>query len=281
MTEGAITMGTIEKYERYLVEEERSKATIEKYIRDIRKFYEFLSDDKWVSKEMVIAFKNHLHQSYKISSVNSILVAVNNFLSFCGLMECRVKQFKLQKNLFCRKEQELTREDYHKLVHAAKSRDNERLSLLMQTICSTGIRVSEHQFISVEALKQGYAVISNKGKTRTIFLTPELTGRLKVYCSKNHIESGAVFITKNGKPLDRSNIWTMMKALCQDAGVDSKKVYPHNLRHLFAFTFYGIEKDLLRLADILGHSSIETTRIYTISSGIEHKRILSKLNLLC
>ncbi|MBT9778522.1 tyrosine-type recombinase/integrase [Clostridium sp. MCC353] len=274
-------MNTIDRYERYLVDEERSKATVEKYIRDIRKFFEFLSEDKCVNKEIMIAFKNHLLQNYKISSVNSILVAVNNFLSFSGLMECRVKQFRLQKNLFCRKDQELTKEDYQKLVQAARLKDNERLSLLMQTICSTGIRVSEHRFISVEALKQGYAVISNKGKTRTIFLTPELSGRLKVYCSKKHIESGAVFITKSGKPLDRSNIWTMMKALCRDAGVDPKKVYPHNLRHLFAFTFYGIEKDLLRLADILGHSSIETTRICTISSGVEHKRILSKLNLLC
>lgn len=276
-----ITAETIEDYETHLFKEERSRATIEKYIRDIRKFFMFLPEDKCVNKEVMISFKNQLVQTYKISSANSILVAVNNFLSYSGLAECRVKQFKQQRTLFCRKEQELTKEEYRRLVQAAKSRDNERLSLLMQTICCTGIRVSEHQFISVEALNQGYAVISNKGKTRTVFLAQELAVRLKEYCCRNHIESGAVFITKSGKPLDRSNIWTMMKALCKDAGVDSKKVYPHNLRHLFAFTFYGIEKDLLRLADILGHSSIETTRIYTVSSGTEHKKMLSRLNLLC
>lgn len=281
MSTGVITTETIEDYEKYLFKEERSRATIEKYIRDIRKFFAFLSEDKCVNKEVMISFKNQLVQTYKISSANSILVAVNNFLSYSGLTECRVKQFKQQRSLFCRKEQELTKEEYRRLVQAAKSRDNERLGLLMQTICCTGIRVSEHQFISVEALNQGYAVISNKGKTRTVFLTQELSARLKEYCSRNHIESGSVFITKSGKPLDRSNIWTMMKALCKDAGVDSKKVYPHNLRHLFAFTFYGIEKDLLRLADILGHSSIETTRIYTVSSGTEHKKMLSRLNLLC
>lgn len=281
MITGEITMELIECYERHLFEEERSKATIEKYIRDIKKFFLFLSEDKRVSKEVMIAFKNQLARTYKISSVNSILVAVNSFLVYAGLMECRVKQFKLQRNLFCRKDQELTRGEYLKLVQAAKSRDNERLSLLMQTICCTGIRVSEHQFISVEAVKKGYAVICNKGKTRTIFLAPELSARLREYCNRNRIKNGAVFITKSGKPLDRSNIWTMMKALCKDAGVDSKKVYPHNLRHLFAFTFYGIEKDLLRLADILGHSSIETTRIYTVSSGTEHKKMLSKLKLLC
>ncbi|WP_215701172.1 tyrosine-type recombinase/integrase [Clostridium sp. MCC353] len=276
-----LKMEMIPAFETYLYEQERSKATIEKYIRDLKKLFSYLADERIISKEKMIRFKQDLIKTYKASSVNSILAAVNHFLEFLGAGEYRVKQVKLQRKLFCQQEQELSKEEYFRLVNAANRKKNKRICLLMQAICSTGIRVSEHRFITVEALKEGCLRIYNKGKSRIVFLPPELCTVLKQYCQGTKIISGPVFITKSGRPLDRSNIWTMMKALCGDAKVDSKKVYPHNLRHLFAFTFYGIEKDLLRLADILGHASVDTTRIYTVSSGWEHKRILSKLGLVC
>lgn len=267
-------------FERYLYEQERSRATIEKYIRDLKKLFSYLAEDMEINKDKMIQFKQKLTECYKTSSVNSILAAVNHFLTFAGMGDCRVKQVRVQRNLFCQQEKELTREEYFRLVNAAQDRKNKRISCLMQAICSTGIRVSEHRFITVEALKEGCLRIYNKGKSRIVFLPPELITVLKQYCREAGIGSGPVFVTKSGRPLDRSNIWSMMKALCEDAKVDSKKVYPHNLRHLFAFTFYGIEKDLLRLADVLGHANVDTTRIYTVSSGWEHKRILSKLGLV-
>lgn len=280
MNELKMTKEMMEHYKEHLFEQEKSQATIDKYLRDVKKFYDFLTDDKWIVKENLILFKNYLSETYKMSSANSMLAAVNNFLEFIGLASCRVKQFKIQKALFCRKEKELTRKEYERLVFAAKHKKNERISLVMQTICSTGIRVSEHRFITAEAIQEGLIRIYNKGKSRIVFLPPELAEILKAYCKDQKIVSGPVFITKSGKPLDRSNIWSMMKALCEEAGVDSEKVFPHNLRHLFAYTFYGIDKDLIRLADVLGHSSVDTTRIYTISSGWEHKQILSKLGLV-
>ncbi|WP_215700894.1 tyrosine-type recombinase/integrase, partial [Clostridium sp. MCC353] len=262
-------------FERYLYEQERSKATIEKYVRDLKKLFSYLAEDMELNKDKMIRFKQELTEQYKTTSVNSILAAVNQFLEFAGVGEYKVKQVRVQKNLFCQQERELSKEEYFRLIDAAKRKKNQRISVLMQAICSTGIRVSEHRFISVEALKEGCVRIYNKGKSRIVFLPPELSATLKRYCREMGIISGPVFVTKSGRPLDRSNIWAMMKALGEDAGVDSKKIYPHNLRHLFAFTFYGVEKDLLRLADILGHTSVDTTRIYTVSSGWEHKRILS------
>uniref|UniRef100_UPI0015E15CAD tyrosine-type recombinase/integrase n=1 Tax=Clostridium sp. chh4-2 TaxID=2067550 RepID=UPI0015E15CAD len=275
-----LNMEMIPVFERYLYEQERSRATIEKYIRDLKKLFIYLAEDLEVSKDKMIQFKQDLTERYKTSSVNSILAAVNHFLTFAGMGDCRVKQVRVQRNLFCQQEKELSREEYFRLVNAAQDKKNKRISCLMQAICSTGIRVSEHRFITVEALKEGCLRIYNKGKSRIVFLPPELITVLKQYCREAGIGSGPVFVTKSGRPLDRSNIWSMMKALCEDAKVDSKKVYPHNLRHLFAFTFYGIEKDLLRLADVLGHANVDTTRIYTVSSGWEHKRILSKLGLV-
>ncbi|WP_215699471.1 tyrosine-type recombinase/integrase [Clostridium sp. MCC353] len=271
----------IPAFERYLYEQERSGATIEKYIRDLKKLFLYLSEDLEINKEKMIRFKQELTDHYKAASVNSILAAVNHFLEFAGAGECRVKQVRVQKKLFCQQERELSREEYFRLLGAAKHKKNQRICVLMQAICSTGIRVSEHRFITVEALREGCLRIYNKGKSRIVFLPAELVTVLKQYCREAGIERGPVFVTKSGRPLDRSNIWSMMKSLCDDAKVDRKKVYPHNLRHLFAFTFYGIEKDLLRLADILGHTSVDTTRIYTVSSGWEHKRILSKLGLVC
>lgn len=267
-------------FEKYLYEQERSKATIEKYVRDLKKLFAYLAEDLEMNKDKMIRFKQKLTEQYKISSVNSILAAVNHFLEFAGLGDCKVKQVRVQKRLFCRQEKELSKEEYFRLVKAAQNKKNKRIGLLMQAICSTGIRVSEHQFITVGALKEGCLRIYNKGKSRVVFLPSELISILIRYCREAGIESGPVFITRSGRPLDRSNIWLMMKKLCEDAKVDSQKVYPHNLRHLFAFTFYGIEKDLLRLADILGHTNVDTTRIYTVSSGWEHKRILSQLGLI-
>lgn len=275
-----LSMEMIPVFEKYLYEQERSKATIEKYVRDLKKLFGYLAGDLEISKDKMIRFKQELTEKYKTSSVNSILAAVNHFLEFAGMGNCKVKQVRVQRKLFCQQEKELSKEEYFRLIKAAQNKKNMRISYLMQAICSTGIRVSEHQFITVEALKEGCLRIYNKGKSRIVFLPGELITVLIRYCKEHGIEQGPVFITKSGRPLDRSNIWAMMKALCEDAKVDAKKVYPHNLRHLFAFTFYGIEKDLLRLADILGHTNVDTTRIYTVSSGWEHKRILSKLGLV-
>lgn len=208
-----------------------------------------------------------------------MLVAVNGLLAYMGLNDCKVKLQKIQKRIF-HDENNLSKQEYQRLLAAAESKSNEQLLMLMQTICATGIRVSEHKYVTVEALKQGSAVVKNKGKIREIIFPKKLRRSLLKYCKEHHIESGAVFITKHGNPLDRSNIWTMMKSLCDEAGVDKAKVFPHNLRHLFAYTFYGLEKDLVRLADILGHSSIETTRIYTKTGMKKCQSIMDRMDLL-
>lgn len=274
-----LNMGVIKQFIKHLSEEERSQATIEKYTRDIKGFYEYLPGDKIISKEIVIAYKQSLVDTYKPTSINSMLVAVNGLLAYMGLNDCKVKLQKIQKRIF-HDENNLSKQEYQRLLAAAESKSNEQLLMLMQTICATGIRVSEHKYVTVEALKQGSAVVKNKGKIREIIFPKKLRRSLLKYCKEHHIESGAVFITKHGNPLDRSNIWTMMKSLCDEAGVDKAKVFPHNLRHLFAYTFYGLEKDLVRLADILGHSSIETTRIYTKTGMKKCQSIMDRMDLL-
>lgn len=274
-----LNMGVIKQFIKHLSEEERSQATIEKYTRDIKGFYEYLPGDKIISKEIVIAYKQSLADIYKPTSINSMLVAVNGLLAYMGLNDCKVKLQKIQKRIF-HDENNLSKQEYQRLLAAAESKSNEQLLMLMQTICATGIRVSEHKYVTVEALKQGSAVVKNKGKIREIIFPKKLRRSLLKYCKEHHIDSGAVFITKHGNPLDRSNIWTMMKSLCDEAGVDKAKVFPHNLRHLFAYTFYGLEKDLVRLADILGHSSIETTRIYTKTGMKKCQSIMDRMDLL-
>jgi len=274
-----INEGKIKQFEQYLCEEERSEHTIEKYMRDIHTFQIFLADRK-LDKEVVIEYKRYIAERYKPASVNSMLAAIKSFFAFCGWLELMVKPLKIQKSMFAEPERELTRAEYNRLLAAAKSKNNERLCLLMQTICATGIRVSELSFITVEAVKLGKAEIKCKGKCRTIFITPKLKGLLLPYARQNGIVTGHVFVSRNGLPLNRHRIWADMKALCADADVDATKVFPHNLRHLFARTFYSIEKDLNRLADILGHSSINTTRIYTMECGQGHMRILKKMPLL-
>lgn len=263
----------------YLEEEERSGHTIEKYLRDVGAFFRHLGAQA-VNRQAVISYKHHLEEAYAPASVNSMLAALNVFFQFCGAPELKVKSLKIQKNLFAPESRELSQAEYKRLVMAAKGQQNERLSLVMQTICSTGIRVSELQFITLEAVKTGYAEVSCKGKRRTVFLRPELRRLLALYGKKQGISTGSIFLSRMGNPLNRHKIWADMKALCHAAGVDASKVFPHNLRHLFARTFYAIEKDLGRLADILGHSSVNTTRVYTMDCGRDHMRLLRRMPLL-
>lgn len=266
----------VTEFEQYLREEEKSRATTEKYMRDVRCFLQFLSDLKItiITKENTLAYKEHLAEQYAPTSVNSMLTAVNLFLRFIGKEMLIVKLLKIQRQIFCAEEKELSRAENQRLLKAAA---NTRLSYIMQTICGTGIRISELQYITAEAVAAGKATVNCKGKKRVIFIPLEVKKLLLGYMKKNNITFGPVFVTKNGKPLNRSNIWRDMRALCQKANVSEKKVFPHNLRHLFARTFYSINKDIVRLADLLGHSSINTTRIYTMESGEKHLIYLEKV----
>lgn len=270
----------IERFQKYLAEEEKSNATVEKYIRDVRAFAAYTNDAE-VTKEAVIGYKQHLlDESYAVRSINSMLASLNSLFSFLGWTELRVRALKLQQEVFCPEEKELSRAEYERLCLTAQKKKNERLSLILQTICSTGIRVSELAFITVEAVKNGKAVVSLKGKTRTVFLLKELQKKLLHYISAQKITAGCVFVTRTGKPLSRSSIWREMKGLCAEADVDPHKVFPHNLRHLFARVFYALEKDIAKLADILGHSSVNTTRIYIVSTGTEHRQRMEQMHLL-
>lgn len=266
-------------FEAFLKNEERSAVTIDKYMRDVRRFSEFVGDGE-VDKQTVMEYKCELGKSYAISGANSMIGALNTFLRFSGWTDLCVKQFKVQKKTYCTAQKELSRDEYKRLVATAEKKKNERLSLVIQTICGTGIRVSELSHITVEAVRQGEATVSCKGKTRTVFIVPALQKKLLRYSKEHHITSGAVFVTKYGKPMNRCNIWKEMKALCNQAGVLPDKVFPHNLRHLFARTFYSIEKDIAKLADILGHSSVNTTRIYIITTGEEHRRRMESMRLV-
>ncbi|WP_409969862.1 tyrosine-type recombinase/integrase [Bengtsoniella intestinalis] len=266
-------------YEVHLYQEERSQNTVQKYLRDVRKFLEFL-DDRELIKAEVLVYKENLLLDYAPSSVNSMLAAINGFLEWLALPLCKVKPLKIQRTIFARPEKELSQKEYERLVQTAEQQQNRKLSLLIQAICATGIRVSELQYITVSALHAGRATVRCKGKNRIVFLPKELCKTLKSYCKEMGICQGAVFVTKSGNPLDRSNIWKMMKQLCADAKVAHSKVFPHNLRHLFARTYYKIEKDISRLADILGHSSINTTRIYTMETGTKHMQQLERMKLL-
>ena len=274
-----ITNELIKKFRRYLIEEEKAAATVEKYIRDINVFADWLGE-KELDKETVLIYKENLTQNYAPASVNSVLSSLNSFFTFNEWYNLRVKNLKIQKQIFANKDNELNKEEYERLLTAAKSKGNEQLYFLMQTICATGIRVSELRYVTVESLKAQKAQINLKGKMRVVLLPKELCKMLLKYSKEQKVTSGSVFVSRNGKPLDRSNIWKMMKALCESAGIARAKVFPHNLRHLFARTFYSIQKDIVRLADILGHSSVNTTRIYTMETGETHRRQIQKLGLL-
>ena len=275
-----LTEKMIKDFSCCLKSEEKSENTLEKYLRDVRAFAEYLGGAT-VTKEAVIAYKGKLlSENYAVRSINSMLASLNSLFSFLGWTDCRVKSIKLQRQIYCPEEKELTKAEYMRLVNTAKQKGNERLNLILQTICGTGIRVSELQYITVEAVKCGEAIVSLKGKTRTIFIVRELQKKLLRYAAEQGISSGTIFITRTGRPLSRTNIWREMKGLCEQAGVNPQKVFPHNLRHLFARVFYGIEKDIAKLADILGHSSINTTRIYIISTGDEHRRRMEYMRLI-
>lgn len=275
----ALTHEEIVSYSTHLQENEKSPATVLKYAHDLKVAATYF-DGKELTKSTLIEWKNTLIDKYSTATVNSILAALNGFLKYMGWADLTVKPLKIQQPLFRDENRELTCAEYKRLVHAAENAGNRRLSLVVQTICATGIRVSELQFITVEAVHTGRTEINNKGKRRTIFLPKKLRKTLSRYLKEINKSDGVVFTTRNGKPLDRSNIWRDMKALCESAGVEPDKVFPHNLRHLFAVTYYGIEKDISRLADILGHSSINTTRIYTMESGSVHARQIERLGLI-
>lgn len=274
-----ITQDLIENFKNHLINEEKASATLEKYIRDIKAFFEWISGTE-IDKQKVLNYKEYLIGKFAPTSVNSVLSSLNSFFEFNNWYELKVKMLKIQKQIFAQNDKELSKTEYERLLDAAKAKSNQRLYLLMQTICSSGIRVSELQYVTVEAIKLRKATINCKGKMRIVILPKELCRMLTEYAKTQKITSGSVFVTKTGKPLDRSTIWKMMKALCESAKVSKYKVFPHNLRHLFARTFYTLQKDIVRLADILGHSSVNTTRIYTMESGEIHRRQIQKLGLL-
>lgn len=276
----------LKKYEDYLIYDEKSRATIEKYLRDVRKYFLFSGEQRlsegseWISKELVMKYKKELVSRYRPSSVNSMLAALNSYLSYKGRMDCHVKLLKIQKKVFCDRNRELNRNEYIRLVEEARRENKERLALIMETICSTGIRISELNNITIDAVLNGYAEVSCKGKDRVILIPKKLAVKLKFYSESYQIRSGCIFVTRTGTPVNRSNIWGEMNRLCRKTGIDPQKVFPHNMRHLFARTYYKKQKDIVRLADILGHSNIETTRIYTTTSSREYERQINAMELI-
>lgn len=274
-----VMKGKIGAYKTYLAQEERSASTISQYERDI---YAFLlwAEEGEVTKDSVICYKNELQEQYKAASVNAKLAALNSFFNFLDRSDLRVKQLRLQRQTYCAEDKELTQAEYQRLVKIAERKNNERLSLMIQTICGTGIRVSELQFFTVEAVKFGEVTVKCKNKTRTILIPGKLRKQLKDYAKRNRIEKGVIFCTRTGKPIGRSHIWLQMKKLCRKANVNPAKVFPHNLRKLFARTFYKLERDIAKLADILGHTSIDTTRIYIMTTGAEHRCLIERMGLV-
>ena len=268
----------IKEFANYLCREEKSTATQEKYLRDVQAFCVY-ADGNEISKELLIAWKKNLiERGYAVRSINSMLASLNSLLDFLGLPACKAKNIRTQRQTYCTEDKELTKAEYLRLLAASKK--NEQLNLVIQTICGTGIRVSELRYFTVEAIKHGEVTVDCKSKTRTILVPGKLKNILLNYARRHGVATGAIFVTRTGKPLNRSNIWSAMKKLCEAAGVQPSKVFPHNLRKLFARTFYGIEKDIAKLADILGHSSINTTRIYIMTTGTEHRRKIERLGLV-
>ena len=275
-----ITEKQLRQFAAQLKSGERSLGTLEKYLRDVRAFAVWL-DGRELTGENAAKWREHLVKTgYAPVTVNSMLSAVNSFFKSLGREDCRIKFLRVQRRIFREQSRELTKAEYQRLLNTAQSCGQERLGLLMETICSTGIRVSELRYITIEAARWGRADISLKGKIRTILLPSKLCRKLLKYAKREKIASGEIFLTRNGKSLSRRQIWREMKDLCKKAGVESSKVFPHNLRHLFAVSFYKACKDIVKLADILGHSSIDTTRIYLVATGAEHARQLERLGLI-
>ena len=277
MNKRKLSQQQIQTYHEQLVRDEKSAATVEKYLRDIRAFMDYVGSEE-VTKEVVVGYKGYLLKTYVPNSINSMLASVNSFLNFMGWTDCKVKSLKLQRQVYCTEDKELTKSEYKRLLKASEKK--EQLRLVMETICSTGIRVSELRFFTVEAVSYGEVIVNCKAKARTILIPSKLRKLLLDYAKRQKIRSGVIFLARNRKPLDRKTIWEQMKRLCKAAGVKPSKVFPHNLRKLFARTFYGIEKDIAKLADILGHSSIDTTRIYIITTGTEHRKKIERLDLV-
>lgn len=276
-----ITDDLLKQYRTYLYQEEKSKATIEKYLCDLKKFQKYAAKQE-VTKALTMAYKEYLVnlQQYEISSINSFLVALNRFLEYVQWYDARIKIYKVQKQAFAVENKYLTKAEYKRLVLAARRKGNGRLAMILNTICATGIRISELSSITVDSVKRGKVVLRNKGKIRTILLPTQLQKELGIYIAQHKINKGVIFCSSSGKPIDRSNVWREMKALYKEAEVDAEKIFPHNLRHLFAQCFYSLKKDIAKLADVLGHNSIETTRIYIRTTCEEHRRQLEMLELV-
>ena len=274
-----ITQEQLDAFRAALENEEKSAATLDKYGRDARYFAQWLGDQP-LTHQAALQYKNDLLTRFAASSVNSILAALNSFFRFIGREDCRVRQVRVQYQTYCPEDRELSVQEYAALVRTARQQGRVRIALLLQTICATGIRVSELSAITVEAARKGVAVVRCKGKLRRVLLPSRLQSKLLRYARRRRIAYGPVFVTRTGQPLDRSNIWREMKSLCRDAGVESGKVFPHNLRHLFARSFYRLERDLAKLADLLGHSSINTTRIYVRTTSAEHRKYLEQMQLV-
>lgn len=270
----------LEQFQQKLLEEEKSRRTMEKYSRDLKAFFQSLEKDRIVNKAVAIRYKESLLERYAANSVNSMLAALNRFFKEQGWYDCVVKLVRVQREVFRRQEKEISREEYFRLVDAAERKGKKRLSCLMQTLCSTGIRISELPFITVEAARRGSAMVRLKGKTRTVLLPQALCRNLLDYAIRKGIGGGSIFVTGSGRPVDRTNVLHEMKNLGREAGVEKSKIFPHNLRHLFAYTYYEMEKDITHLADLLGHSSVNTTRIYTMSSGRKQAEQIERLGLL-
>lgn len=275
-----LTEKKIRRFVAHLIREDKSENTIKKYARDTRAFLKY-AQEREISKSICKEYKEKLiNDGYSRCSINSMLASLNSLFTFLGKEDLKLRELKLQRKVYCPEQKELTKNEYISLVKTAERQGNERLGLLIQTICTTGIRVSEVKYITKESVQKNEADVTLKGKSRSVLIIKELCDKLLRYAKKKNISSGPIFVTRSGKPMDRTNIWREMKKLCKEAGVDPQKVYPHNLRHLFARIFYSMEKDIAKLADILGHSSINTTRIYIISTGAEHRRCLEKMRLL-
>ena len=275
-----LTQREFDQFEDYLRHDEREESTIEAYLRSLTRFAEW-ADGRTITKELAMEWKTALAEAgYRPISVNAMLAAVNKFFICMGREDCKVKYLKLQRQRFRKSEKDLSKEEYQRLVQAAHEKGDLRMELILETICATGIRVGELKYITVEAVRAGVAEIALKGKIRTILLPHRLCRKLQKYAKQQKIASGKIFLTQDGLPVSRQSIWTRMKALCEAAGVERSKVFPHNLRSLFARSFYGSCHDVVRLADVLGHSSIETTRIYLMSTGKEYLRQLDKLRLV-
>ncbi len=279
MEERRLTAAILKSFQAELLEQERAPATIEKYMHDIRTFYSWLGNRE-VTPETVHEWKKSLTERFSPGTVNGKLAALNALFTFTGWTDCRARSLKLQRRAFRDDARELTRDEFYRLVATAERLGKDRLALLLEAIGSTGVRVSEVKYFTVEAARLGRAEIALKGKIRTILLPGKLCRKASKYARKQKIASGEIFLTRSGKPINRKQIWAEMKALCKQAGVEPGKVFPHNLRHLFAQTFYHQTRDVVKLADVLGHSSLSTTRIYLISTGAEHRKELEKLQLV-